>query len=316
MAKLEVVQSPVPDVMTALAEEFLADRRSRGLSIRSVEQYRQSLARQFLPWAESAGVTHPEQLTPQLVGKFTTHLLEDVGKRGKPLARATVRSYVQTTRVFLGWVADPDGGAAKVGASPKLPEKHKLTVEVLSRDELARMENAAQAERDKLIVRVLADTGLRVGELVKLTVGDIREHRPGEYFLKIHGKGSKDREVPIATALVRRVRRYLSGRETDPGDPVFVSLRRRPNGERAPLTVSGAEQAVKLAGKEAGIQKRVYAHLLRHSYATEWVRKGGDLISLRDNLGHFDLSMIQSVYQHLDASDRYAATMKVLLAKN
>lgn len=315
MPKLELVKTPTPTAITTLATDFLADRRAAGLSVRSVEHYSNSLYWHFLPWAGAEGVTDPGQLTPQLVGKFTTHLLEDGGKQGQPLARASVRSYVQATRVFLKWVADPEGGGAAVGASPKLPKKQTLVVDVLSREEIGRMENAARTERDRLIIRVLADTGMRLGELLGLKVDDIWEQRKGEYFLKVTGKGSKDRLVPLAPKLRQRLGRFLVGRHAEGSDHLFVALRKGADGGYGDLTISGAEQCVRLAAIEAGITKRVYPHLLRHSFATAWVRSGGNLISLRNVLGHFDLSMISGTYSHLDNSDDYRAAMAVLAGK-
>ena len=66
--------------------------------------------------------------------------------------------------------------------------------------------------------------------------------------------------------------------------------------KRQPLTESGAGQVVRIAAQNAGITKRVYPHLLRHSYATQWLRNGGNVISLQRVLGHSDLSMITGVY--------------------
>lgn len=315
MPKLTVVEAPTHSAIASLASDFLADRRADGLSVRSVEAYSNSLFWHFLPWCATAGVTDPAQLTPQLVGRFQTHLLEDGGKRGKPLARASVRSYIQAVRVFLGWAGSAEGGGSTVGASPKLPKRQKPLIDVLTRDEIQSMENAAATERDKLIVRILADCGLRAGELLGLRVDDLLEPRKGEFALKVHGKGSKDRLVPLAPRLRRRLRLYLAGRHAEGQDHVFVSLRKGADGERAPLTVSGAEQCIRLAALEAGITKRVYPHLLRHSFATEWLRRGGNVVSLRNVLGHFDLSMISGVYSHLDSSDDYAAAMAVLLGK-
>jgi integrase/recombinase XerD len=80
------------------------------------------------------------------------------------------------------------------------------------------------------------------------------------------------------------------------------------------LTTSGLEQAVRIAAQEAGITKRVYPHLLRHSHASNWLRRGGDVVMLQKTLGHADLTMIADVYSHLDSSDAYAAMLKVLQA--
>ncbi|MGC2295295.1 MAG: tyrosine-type recombinase/integrase [Candidatus Dormiibacterota bacterium] len=316
MPKLSVVGAPIPSAIATLANDFLADCRARGLSIRSVEHYHNSVVWHFLPWCAREGITDPSQLTPQLAGRFTTDLMDNGGKQGKPLARASVRTYVQATRVFLGWCADPEGGAVGVGAKPRLPKSDKRLFDVLSRSELQSMEDAAPTERDKLILRILADTGIRLGEVLGLKAEDVREVRKGEYGLMIHGKGSKDRLVPLAPATYRRLRRYLSGRHAEPGDAMFVSLRKGAGGLYAPLTESGVEQAVRIMAKEAGIERRVYPHLLRHSFATEWLRKGGNVISLQRILGHADLSMITSVYVHLDTSDDYQAAMTVLLGKD
>jgi integrase len=186
-------------------------------------------------------------------------------------------------------------------------------IDVLSRDEIQRMENAAATERDKLILRLLADCGLRLGELLGLRGEDIWEPKHGQFALKVHGKGARDRLVPLAPALCRRLRRYLAGRHADARERVFVSLRKGADGHAAPLTESGCGQVIRLLAAEAGIDKRVYPHLLRHSYATEWLRRGGNIISLQRILGHADLSMIAGVYQHLNTSDDFEAAMAVLM---
>lgn len=322
MPKLTVIERPTPAAITVLANDFLADRRGAGLSVRSVGHYSNCLHQIFLPWCAEAGVTDPAQLTPQLVTRFQTHLLEDGGKRGQ-LSRASVRSYIQAVRVFLGWAGrspehEDGGGGAVVGASPKLPKRTKPMIDVLSKGEIDAMEDAAARRnaRDALLIRLLADTGLRLSEALGLRVEDIWQQRPGEYFLKVTGKGSKDRQVPLTPKLRQRLVSYLKGRHAEGSDRIFLSLRRKgADGDYAPLTVSGAEQVVHWAAVEAGITKRVYPHLLRHSFATAWVRSGKNLISLRNVLGHFDLSMIQGTYSHLNTSDDYDAMMSVLLGK-
>lgn len=188
--------------------------RTGGLSLRTIEAYEFPLTRQFLPWCAKEGITETSQLTDQLVGQFTTHLLEDGGKHG-PLSRASVRSYVRNLRVFLTWAGKADGGSTAVGAKPRMPRPEKRMLDVLTRSEIQRMEDAAPAERDKLLIRVLADTGVRLGELLGLRVEDILEQRKGEYALKVGGKGSRDRLVPLSPALQRRLRRYLTGRRAE-----------------------------------------------------------------------------------------------------
>jgi integrase len=276
--------------------------------------YDATLRRVFLPWCAREGITSPAQLTAPLAGRFTTQLLEEGGIRG-PLSRATIRSYVRTTRSFLAWVGNPEGGASEVGASPRLPKDKVRVIDVLSRDEIQQMENVAKTERDKLLVRVLADCGVRLGELLSLRVEDLREPRRNEFVLRVKGKGDKERLVPVNPAVYRRLRRYIAGRQAEGRDPVFAALRKGPDGRYSPVAKSGVEQAIRLLGKEAGLEKRVHPHLFRHSFATEWLRKGGNIVSLQRILGHADLGMITSVYSHLSTSDDYAAMLSVLVAK-
>jgi integrase/recombinase XerD len=73
---------------------------------------------------------------------------------------------------------------------------------------------------------------------------------------------------------------------------------------------------VRSLAREAGIEKPVYPHVFRHSFATEWLRRGGNIISLQRILGHSDLTMIQGVYSHLDTSDDYQAGTLVLLGQD
>lgn len=309
-------RQPAPaEPLISLAQDFVADCRARGLSVRTVDWYDATLARQFLPWCAAEGIEKPSDLTPQAVGHFTARLIERNGPRG-PLSRATVRSYVRAVRVFLAWAQTPEGGSAAVGASPRLPRPEQRVLEVLTREEIQTMENAAKTERDKLIVRVLADCGLRLGEVLALRSEDLWEPRRAEFALKVRGKGSHDRLVPLAPALYRRLRRHLAARAADRRDPVFVALRKGPGGAYGPLTKSGLEQAVRNLAREAGIEKRVYPHVFRHSFATEWLRRGGNIISLQRILGHSDLTMIQGVYSHLDTSDDYQAAMRVLLGQD
>lgn len=115
--------------------------------------------------------------------------------------------------------------------APKLPRR---LLDVLSREEVARLEDAAKTERDKLIVRVLADAGLRVTELTGLRVTDLIE-RDRKAYLRVRGKADRERDVPVMPQLGRRLRRHVErGRPRGTtSDRVFVSLRRGRSGDYA-----------------------------------------------------------------------------------
>jgi site-specific recombinase XerD len=182
------------------------------------------------------------------------------------------------------------------------------------------MEDAARNERDKLIVRLLADAGLREGELVGLRLADLRDVKQADrrvlFSLKVTGKGSRDRMVPIQPAMYRRIQAYVSQyRPKDSGSTrLFLASRKRPHGDYAPLTGSGVRQMIGSLGEQARIGKRVYPHLLRHSFATYFLQKGGSALDLAKILGHSSLTMITTVYAHLSDSDSDRAMMRVLSA--
>ena len=310
MADLTLVKPEVPTALRRLSDDFLAHCRAKGLSPKTWrDAYRYALEEVFLPWCAEQGITEPAQLSTRVVERFTTHLLEDGGRRG-PLSKASVGSYSRSVRAFLGW-AEKEGELAERVKVPALKQTRRV-LDVLSRDEIQAMEDVAKSERDKLLVRVLADTGLRLGELLGLRAADIIPSGSGRTQLKVRGKGDQERLVPLSPALARRLARHLRGLKAEGSDRIFVALRKGPDGRYAPLTQSGAEQAIRTLAVSAGIERRVYPHLLRHSFATHALRRGMSTIQLQAILGHSSLTMIAQVYSHLTVDDAYDAMMALL----
>ena len=310
MPDLTVVKPTPASPLQTLVDDYLAHCRARGLAANTVNQaYRYPLQGVLLPWCAEQGITEVSQLTPRVLDRLSRHLIEEGGAKGRPLSSHSVHAYVRAINHCLSW-ASKEGEEVKGKASlPKLP---KRLVDVLGREEIRRMEEAAKTERDKLIIRVLADAGLRVDELLGLRVGDLVEQQRN-HFLHVRGKGAKDRMVPIPR-LYRRLRIYAErSRSRDTVSArLFLSHRKSPSGEYLPLTRSGLLQMIKNIAEEAGIQKRVYPHLLRHSFATWQLASGMNPIQLAQIMGHSSLTMIQEVYSHLSPNDAYAALVKVL----
>jgi integrase/recombinase XerD len=177
-----------------LVNDYLADCRARGLSPKTLKDaYGYPLQQVFLPWCERRGLTEPRELDHRTLNQLTSDLLEVGGRRGK-LSRFTVDTYVRNVNLFLGWCRR-EGEIGHVRAqSPKLPRR---VLDVLSRDEVDKLEGVARFERDKVIVRLLADTGIRANELIGVRQVDLVE-RGRDRFIRVHGKGAKDRLVPIS----------------------------------------------------------------------------------------------------------------------
>jgi integrase/recombinase XerD len=312
--ELTLVEPQASAPLVRLVEEYLAHCRARGLSPKTVTgAYGYPLREVFLPFCAREGIKAPAELTGRVLDRLSTQLLDRGGRRG-PLSKSSVHSYLRAVNQFLVW-ARKEGEA--IEAKSQLPRLPKRLVEVLSREEIDRLEEAAGNERDKLIVRTLADTGIRLGELLALRLADVIE-RDRRTYLRIRGKGERERLVPLMPGLYRRLRRYGErGRPKDAtSDRLFLALRRRPGGDYEPLTDSGVEQMLRALGEKAGVGKRLYPHLLRHSFATWSLTRGMNPIQLAQVLGHTSLDMINDVYQHLAPQDAYEAMARALLGES
>jgi site-specific recombinase XerD len=296
--------------LDALANDYLESCRARGLAPTTIRTaYTYTLVNVFLPWCARNDVAVIEQLTQKVLDQFTTDLLDTPSKRGKQLAPHTVHHYVRVVRQFLKWCRVEDGTAA---GKPQLPELPQRALEVLSRDDIDRLELAAPTERDKLIIRLLADTGIRVGELCSLEPTNIIVGPDQRAFLKILGKGPRSRLVPMAPKLAQRLESYQRFRPTDArGSNIFLAARRDASGAYASLTTSGVLQLLRGAADRAGLTRRVHPHLLRHSFAAEALRRGMNPVQLAQLLGHSGLRMIEQVYAQLTADDGFEAVMRV-----
>ncbi|HEY8635524.1 MAG TPA: tyrosine-type recombinase/integrase [Candidatus Dormibacteraeota bacterium] len=291
-----------------LVEDYLNDCRARGLSAKTIRtSYHYALNRVLVPFCEREGIGSLKDLDQRALNRLSTELLER-GPSGRPLSRFSVASYLNAINLFLGWAGREGELDSKVRAqTPRLPRR---ILEVLSREEIERLEDAAKTERDKLMVRVLADSGLRASELLGLCVRDLIQ-RDRQYLLKVEGKGAQERLVPVPPATYRRLQRLVRGR--GPDEHVFLTLKRRDRVDYAPLSIAGLQLALWSLGKEARIEKRVYPHLLRHSFATWALSRGMNPIQLAQILGHSSLRMIQQVYSHLTPGDAYDALMSLLV---
>jgi integrase len=310
MPDLKVTSTnPEPD-LTSLVSDYLMECRARGLARATITQsYGYPLRSVFLPWCKDNGLTGLSQITSRQMTALSVMLLESPGASGRQLSKATVHSYTRGIRGFLQWCANEGEGNP---AKPTLPRLPRRLLDVLDRDEIDALEAAGETERDRIMLRILGDCGLRSYELASLRPDQIIRH-DRQANLHIHGKGEQDRFVPLPPPLLRRLERYLrASRPRDAQcDEIFVSLRRGRSGDYEPLTQSGVLQLVKRTAYQAGIEKRVYTHLLRHSFITNCLRDGMSPILVAKIVGHSSMRMIERVYSHLTDQDAYDAMMEM-----
>ena len=313
VSSLPVVGSSASSRLEALAREYVEDRIAAGLSLRSIENdIRPRLERVLLPWCSENGITEPEQLDQRAANRFSTFLRGRVGPRGRPLSPHTIASYIKTANAFMAWMARQGEAVTGRGHRPKLPERH---VEILTDAEIKAMMKLA-GPRDALMIQLMAESGIRVGELIGLRVLDLVEHdvvllngqREHQVGIRVIGKGDRERFVPIPPDLHRRLRALSRARPPEArSEHLWLSARRRPGtGAYEPVTASGVQQMVRFLGRTA-LGRPVHPHLFRHTYISKLVRKGIDTTVIRRYVGHSSAVLIDKTYGHLRPQD--TATM-------
>lgn len=213
--------------------------------------------------------------------------------------QARIISGVRTLFRFMLLDGYIEQDPAELLETPKLGEH---IPEVLTTEEVDRMEAAIdlskpEGQRNKAIIEMLFSCGLRVTELVTLRLSNLYLD---ERFLRVMGKGSKERLVPVSQRAIDELRYYFIDRNAltiKPGEQDYVFLNRR----GSHLTRTMILLMIKATARDAGIRKTVSPHTLRHSFATALIEGGADLRSIQAMLGHERIATTE-IYTHLDMS--------------
>ncbi len=223
-------------------------------------------------------------------------VLRDLGVQPRSVAR--ILSGVRSFYRFLTLEKEVETDPTELLESPKIG---KHLPEVLSLPEIDAIEAAIDLSRpdgvrDLAIIEVLFSCGLRISELCGLRISELYLE---EGYIRVHGKGRKERLVPIGATAIRRLRDWFVVRQDidiRPGeeDYVFVSLRRGRHLSRITLFVYIKEYAAK-----AGIRKSISPHTFRHSFATQLLEGGANLRAIQAMLGHEDIATTE-IYTHID----------------
>jgi integrase/recombinase XerD len=223
-----------------------------------------------------------------------------LGAQWAELAPSTVARRSAALRRFFGFLVDD--GLRKDDPSESLPRPRfeRPLPRILDASEVERMFEAAEdraasgevaAIRNLALLELLYGSGLRASELVGLPRGAVR---PGQPFMMVRGKGSKERLVPISTRAEAAVARWL---EIAPGGTLWLFP-----GGKSHISRVRLFQIVRAMAADAGIApERVSPHVLRHAFATHLLSGGADLRVLQSLLGHADIATTQ-IYTHVDSA--------------
>lgn len=214
-----------------------------------------------------------------------------------PKSQARILSGVRTFYHYLVVDGYLEVDPTELLESPHLP-KHLpeyLTTEEVDRLEAAIDLTSAEGHRNRAIIEVFFSCGLRVSELVELKLSNLFLN---ERFMRVVGKGGKERLVPISQRAVGELELWFDDRRQmriKPGEDDYVFLNRRGHH----LTRTMILIMVKRLGEAAGIKKTLSPHTLRHSFATALLRGGADLRVIQVLLGHADIATTE-IYTHMD----------------
>jgi len=261
--------------MDEIIEEYKVWLEIQGKSKNTIKTY-SSTVKKFLEFIINNGIIITDtksinsSLDKNLVLKFLAEL-----KVKKKLDSNSLRLYVRSLSSFLKFL-DNENLAKQI----KAPKVDKRLPKFITYDELNKLLENAENYRDKLIIKFLFYTGVRVSELTKIKKNDIIFE---EGFVKVYGKGGKERIVPVPKDLLNELKDYVNKINTE---NIF------------PLSSRQAERIIKNIAKKAGISKKVTPHVLRHSLATTLLSRGVDIRYIQEILGHSSLNITQ-IYTHV-----------------
>ena len=279
---------------------FLLDRFAdflaveQGSSPRTAEAYERDLTR-FAIYATTRRATTPSEVGTRVLREYVYHL-KDLG-----LAPASIRRNVSAIRTYYRFLLAEGIVTRDPSERLETPRRWRTLPDVLTVEEAERLiatpslADEPMALRDRALLEVAYGAGLRVSEWISLGVRDVLMD---EGLVRVFGKGSKERLVPIGRRALGAVALYV--RELRPklehgaGKGVLFL-----NSRGKPLSRMSAWRILRKHVDAAGLTKRISPHTLRHSFATHLLEGGADLRAVQEMLGHADISTTQ-IYTHVD----------------
>ncbi|MGE5529781.1 MAG: site-specific tyrosine recombinase XerD [Patescibacteria group bacterium] len=280
--------------MQSLLQNFLNYLTvERGLARNTIESYGRDL-RQYLTYLKERkqGMDLKSATQATVVG-YLLHL------QAQGRATATLSRSLAAIKAFYHFLARERLIERDPTVNLDAPRQEKRLPRILSVEEVARLLEQPDLKtpsgiRDRAMLEVLYATGLRVSELVALTVDDINLE---EGYLRCFGKGAKERIVPLGSISGKYLAFYLNhARKFLAAAPGETILFLNHHGNR--LTRQGFWKIIKKYADHLGIERGITPHTLRHSFATHLLENGADLRSVQEMLGHADISTTQ-IYTHL-----------------
>ena len=282
-------QLPVTDLVDRYLNYLLVEK---GLAQSTLESYSRDLMR-YLQFLDNSGIKNVSGADTALIIKYL------IGLRDAGLGASSRARHLVTLRGFYRFLVQEKELDHDPVRQVDLPKTAMKLPDVLSIEEIQMLLNAPDGHknaglRDAAMLELLYAAGLRVSELTQLRVQDVNLEAG---FVRVLGKGAKERIVPIGMYAIEKIRSYLQLARgqmlKDIASPYLFVAR-----AGKPITRQGFWKRLKQYARIAGLEKRVTPHSLRHSFASHLLEGGADLRTVQVMLGHVDISTTQ-IYTHV-----------------
>ncbi|MEO8665863.1 MAG: site-specific tyrosine recombinase XerD [Ignavibacteria bacterium] len=272
----------------------------RSLSDNTISAYRSDLDK-FFQYAENVKLLGSfSKITSDTVTQFLSYLSSSTGKHEKKYSGKSVSRYISTLKCFFKYLEAEKIISVNPVESIESPKISRLLPDVLSIEEiellLQQQDLTNKLElRDKALLETMYASGLRVSEAINLEISNIFFD---DGFLRVTGKGSKERIVPVGNTALKFILMYIKEsrgllKNKNSFNYLFLNFR------GSKLSRMGIFDIIKKYCIKAGIRKSVHPHTLRHSFATHLLQGGADIRIIQEMLGHSDISTTQ-IYTHID----------------
>jgi integrase/recombinase XerD len=296
-------------------DEYLRDHEGGNHSPKTLEWHATALnlLRHYLE--EQRAITLVEEVDAPALSAWFAYMRKTPGAHKKVRSERTIQTYARSARAFFHWLVHRGTLNDNPFDQVVFPKVGRPLIKTIEPEEFERLLNACTpphesgvlgeraAARNRAILWLFYDTGIRVSELCSLRMGNLDRKRG---VLTVQGKGSKERRVALGNTCLRHLLHYLDRHRPEEQelaewgsageDHLFLSETRKP------LTKNGVEMLFKRLKARAGLTgKRISPHILRHTFAINYLLKSNDPFSLQELLGHEDLSTVFNYIRMNDA---------------
>jgi site-specific recombinase XerD len=303
--------SALPEEISRLLREFHIALEAADRSSKTISSYFDILDRYFAFLCSTNAILPIFELGRRELNSYLLYLRNcqrwpnrdpSRGDTGK-LSPFTIQDHAGTIKAFWGWLFRdghiPNNPLEKF----PLPGVPKKITKIISADQFKKLLAHIDCRtpvgvRYYCILTLLYDGGARISELVNVLLKDV-DFNLGS--MRVIGKGKKERDIPVSRLALREVRRYLH--DARPQICQVESAYLFPDGRGNALSINSVEQFITRLKSRAGLETvRIYPHLFRHSFGTEFINNGGSVFALKDIMGHSSLNTTLR-YTHLQSAD-------------